>query len=133
MNQRIKVVGELAEFTGTIIKKLTVEATANLIEATPKDTGWARANWIPNIGAIIVSTNGSREQAVEGNINSSAQTVGIANVVINYRISDGAVYITNNVPYIIPLNEGSSSQAPKAFVQSEIAKAIRKVSNVHSK
>lgn len=131
-SDRLKVIGELNQFTANVVKKLTLEATANLIEATPKDTGWARANWIPNIGGPVIVTAGTREQAETGNVNKSRQQTGIANVAINYKITDGAVYISNNVPYIIPLNEGSSSQAPSAFVQREIAKAVRKVSNVNN-
>ena len=43
------VVGAFEDFAEKIIKEITLEATANLIEDTPVDTGWARANWIPSI------------------------------------------------------------------------------------
>jgi hypothetical protein len=121
----------MAELTGNVedaIKKIVVNSTANLIETTPRDTGWARSNWIPNIGAPVNFKSGTAEQARDGNVSNAAQEVGLASVITKYKLSSGAVHITNNVPYIISLNNGSSSQAPKGFVELAIIDAIRQAS-----
>jgi len=128
-SRRIRVVVQSLEgFVTTLIKKLVLDIVANLQRApseggTPVDTGWARANWIPNIGSPTKGVSGSREQA-EAGILPTGSTSGVAKVATSYRLSKGPVHITNNVPYILPLNEGSSKQAPKGFVQQAVRKAV---------
>lgn len=124
------VVKSLEGFIDNVIKKLTLDIVANLVSApdtgygTPVDTGWARANWVPNIGRPKTTTEGTREAAEVGNVSTVGQQAGIASVVTGYRRDRGPVFISNNVPYILLLNEGSSKQAPKGFVQNAIAKAV---------
>lgn len=112
---------ELEEFTEGIIKEITVNATAELIEETPVKTSWARSNWVPNIGNPKEEVVGTPE-----NPNAFEQESGVANVLAYYKLP-ATVFISNNVPYITRLNEGSSTQAPAGFVQSAIAKAVRGV------
>lgn len=128
-SRRIRVVVQSLEgFVERLIKKLVLDIVANLQRApseggTPVDTGWARANWVPNIGSPAKGTAGSREQA-EAGILTGASAAGVATVVTSYRLSRGPVHITNNVPYILTLNEGSSKQAPRGFVQQAVRKAV---------
>ncbi len=125
-SRRIQVVvSALEQFIDGIIKKLVLDIVANLRSSantgygTPVDTGWARANWIPSIGGPRSSPDGSREA-----VTTAGQEQGIAKVATSYKQAQGPVFISNNVPYIVLLNEGSSQQAPKGFVQNAIAKAI---------
>jgi len=122
------VVSSLNGFVERVIKKLTLDIVANLVSApgdggTPVDTGWARANWIPQIGSARTTTAGSRSQAEKGLLPGDQQT-GVAQVVTGYKLSRGAVHISNNVPYILRLDQGSSKQAPKGFVRRAIRKAV---------
>ena len=110
----------LAERT---IKKITLDVTANLIESTPVDTGWARANWIPSVTKSIQDTAGTREQAESGSVNKGPQLSGQAEV-LGYKLRQGRVFVTNNVPYILRLNDGSSTQAPSGFVEAAVQKAV---------
>jgi hypothetical protein len=82
---------------------LTLEITANLIEATPVDTGHARANWVPSIGAPHL-----------GEDSGAAQVAG-QTAVFSYRLGDGPLCIANNASYIERLIGGSSSQAPSGW------------------
>lgn len=122
------VVKSLEGLIVSILKKLTLDIVANLVSApdtgygTPVDTGWARANWVPEIGKPITDTAGTREQAERGHITLGNQQAGLAKVATSYR--EGPIFISNNVPYILRLNEGSSKQAPKGFIQNAIAKAV---------
>ena len=44
------IVRGLDRFAERVIVKITLDVTANLIEANPVDTGWSRANWVPSVG-----------------------------------------------------------------------------------
>ena len=121
------VVNALNKFAEKHIKIIVLDAVANLVEDTPRKTGWARANWIPGIG-VSPKVDGTppAEEASAGGVASRSQQreQGIATVAATYTLDKGKVYITNSVPYITKLNEGSSKQAPAGFVQSSILRAI---------
>lgn len=118
------VVRDLNGFVERTVKRIALNVVANLQEDTPVDTGWARANWIPEIGTPFEGTAGTREAAEAGNVDVATQQFGIARIATGYKLGP-PIYITNNVPYIETLNEGSSSQAPAAFVQAAILRAVR--------
>ena len=123
------VLNALNEFTEKRIKVITLDAHANLVEDTPRRTGWARSNWVPSIGSPAkldgTPPKGDDAAAAEARQRASAAQSGIAQVVAAYKLPLGRIYISNNVPYITRLNEGSSKQAPAGFVQSAILRAVR--------
>ena len=128
MTTRRVVIEALESFASQIVRKLVLDIVANLKAApsqggTPVDTGWARANWVPRIGQRFEGTAGTREQAERGIVTFGPQGSGEASM-LSYKIADGQVFISNNVPYILRLNEGSSRQAPAGFVQQAIRKAV---------
>lgn len=110
---------ELVGFVEKQIVRLTANATAEIQEATPVDLGWAQASWIPALSSPHRTPAGTRE-----NINPGLSGSATGAVIAGYSFPK-PVFISNNVPYITFLNEGSSRQAPKAFVQQSIAKAIK--------
>lgn len=121
-----RVVGSLEDFTERLIRQLTVNITDELIRTTPVDTGWARANWVPQIGVPFIGNSDDRTPTpadVSGATGQQQQ--GLASVVGTYRLELGAVFISNNVPYILSLNDGSSNQAPAMFVEGAIERGIR--------
>ena len=123
----------LKGFTERVVRVIVLDATANLIEDTPVDIGWAQANWIPSIGApptrpVGATTIGEPDVGAA----RAAQQQGIAAIATGYTLEQGNVNITNNVRYIRPLNEGSSSKAPAMFVQSAIARALNKANALRS-
>ena len=113
-NQAVFIISDLEKTTSDAVKKLTLDVTANLIETTPVDTGHARANWVPSIGE---PSRGEQSSA-------AAQVSGQAAVATATQI-DQPVYVSNNVPYIQKLNEGSSTQAPAGFIQRAVQRAIK--------
>jgi len=104
--------------------RLSTRLTLRFFVDTPKDTGFAEANWVPQIGTIFSGTAGTRESAEIGVINRSYQLNGIERINKGYKIKMGVINITNNVDYIEDLNDGTSSKAPSAFVQIGIIKVI---------
>ncbi len=120
------VMKALEGFTENLIKKMAFDVVANLRKAgaeggTPVDTGWARANWIPSMGGEAATTPSGTKTSV-GVAEASVQS-GLG-TLLNYKLLSGSVFITNNVPYIIKLNDGTSQQAPKGFVQAAITAAV---------
>jgi len=134
-NKQIRIIIDgLESDAEQAIKKLTLDVVANLVKApseggTPVDTGWARANWFANIGVPVTEA--------APNPNESGATVAATGErearlggVLSYKLASGPVFISNNVPYILRLNEGTSKQAPAGFVQKAIQKAITQLRSV---
>lgn len=119
------IVKGLTDLTEQVVTKITLDVSANLIETTPVDTGWARANWAPAIGTPnIEDLRGIVPDARDAASAGAQQQQALATVATGYKLSMGKVFVTNNVPYISRLNDGSSAQAPAGFVQRAIHKAV---------
>lgn len=127
------IVADLAEYTRGEVIALALNVNANLRSnpplGTPIDTGWASANWLPSIGQPKVvdgEPSNRREGPTPGEVASRAQLAQEGtNDVLSWRPEDGAIFSTNNVPYIGALNNGHSMQSPRGFVQAAIEKAVR--------
>lgn len=90
----------------------TLRATAlqlftQVIERTPVDTGTARGNWRTNVGSVNPSTSESRR---------GAQAVSEASLATAQFTLADTIFLSNNLPYIGPLENGSSTQAPQGMV-----------------
>lgn len=94
-----------------IASALTLEVTAELVEACPVDTSHCRSNFVPSIG-----------EAHDGEDDGAAQQAGIA-AVMAYRLG-APLHISNNVPYLGRLIGGSSSQAPVGWDVAAIDRGI---------
>jgi len=83
-----------------IVTKTMIDLFRSIVELTPIDTGRARANWAL---ALDLTTEDY------ANYTDVAQW--------EYKMEDGTtVWIYNNLVYIVPLEEGSSDQAPQGMV-----------------
>lgn len=94
--------------------------TKGLTKDTPKDTGFASINWIPTIGAKFQGTAGYRADAVHAGILKRDVQRAHLSLLRKYKSSMGRLYLTNNTSYIAKLNNGSSAQAPRAFIQKRV-------------
>ncbi len=112
-----QVANALEQFAERLTIKITLDITANLIKATPVDTGFARANWIPKIGKV----NGADFAADVGGAQTQ-QSAAIA-AITTYNFP-GPLTVGNGVAYILPLVYGSSAQAPTGWVDRAINKAL---------
>lgn len=104
------------------VKKAALAAVSAVITATPVDTGRARANWIVSMD---VSSESVRDTL--GTDPSAAIADAVAKIATYNGNINRSIHITNNLPYIGRLNEGSSSQAPAGFVEKSIRVAIQSV------
>lgn len=96
--------------------RLALDIDSRLVLATPVKDGRARSNWLASIGS-------PRRDQVE--IRSTEETIAEAVGVVDKAPQFPLIYISNNLPYIQRLNEGSSKQAPAAFVETAIDGATR--------
>ena len=73
-DQITRIMGQLEAVSTRAVRKIVLDVTSDLIEQTPVDLGWARANWIPSIG-----DDPSSDVAEPGD--TGPQAAGIAAVV----------------------------------------------------
>ncbi len=118
------VVRGLERLTERIMIGITLDLTANLVETTPVDTGWARANWVPAIGVPFTEDQGDFTPTPADAASAAGDQQSAVAGVTRYRLSRGSVFVSNNASYIVELNSGKSTQAPAGFVQRSIAKAV---------
>lgn len=114
----------LDKFISKTTADLAIEIVRALVIDTPRDTNWAASNWIASIGFAREGAVGSKDA-----VSFAAQKLSLASIATGYDISKGEIHITNNVPYIVKLNMGTSRQAPKMFVERAISEAIQRVLN----
>jgi len=92
-------------------KKIAFDLLEGIVNMTPVDTGRARGNWQVALTAPDLSADWEKkDKAGSGTIMAGAGTI---NSLQDY----GAIYLTNNLPYIAALEKGRSSQAPAGMVQ----------------
>jgi len=98
----------------TFARKVTIDFTRDLVVSTPVDTGHARSNWFfrnDRSGGIDTASDKSGSPS---NRRCAAFTSGLR--------AGGVFFITNNLPYILELEYGSSKQAPGGMARVAVAR-----------
>jgi len=121
------IIADLSRFTAHETLSLALDIQANLQVDTPRDTGWARSNWVPSVGAPFDDPEWESVKDPTPAQVASAQTRQQEAIsgLVGYTLAKGPIFTTNGVPYIIPLNEGHSPQAGAGFVQRSVGRALR--------
>lgn len=118
---------QLANTIGQRIPQLQKEVAQNVVEGVAKDnpflTGQSSANWKTAIGAPDTSWDPGPNSAGGQHSADEAKKALVALAL------GQTVYISNNVPYIMELNQGSSSKAPAGFVETAIVNALHATAN----
>lgn len=119
MGAQAQAIGErLRKHTEMIFKALCLEIDRELRIATPVDTGFARANWVPSVG---LPHEGEARKVGSG---SSEHAAGVGQVM-RFKLEDGTLWVSNSVDYVaLALNYGSSSQAPAMFIEAAVDRAV---------
>ena len=107
---------EVSQFARSIPEKVTelqrkivLEALGRIVQKTPVDTGRARGNW-------QVTFEAASQQVLTDTDPQGSATVEKALAILAGLPAFSVVHITNNLDYILFLEEGSSSQAPQGMV-----------------
>lgn len=90
-----------------------------LLNDTPVDTSEAVSNWVVSLNEPATAHIDAYFEGDSGStyLLSYAEAVRRAEVLFKAKKPGQPIFITNNAPYIIPLNEGSSDQAPAGFIE----------------
>ena len=103
------------------VRAVCLSLLSQVVVGTPVDTGRARGNWQASINTPITSTVPDTDKSGGATISKGKGAVAQA--------TGKVFYITNNLPYIYPLEfEGHSKQAPHGWVRAavnRVASAIR--------
>ena len=120
-NERNLSIGvELTDFTAREQQAVALKALRGVILGTPVDKGRARGNWQMSINAPKTDQLNVFDKSGGEAINSGVKVILSASEI---NLPD--FWISNNLPYIVPLNNGSSKQAPKFFVERAIEIAAK--------
>lgn len=122
---RMKIRGDHVPINTTdLLRKLALSIDQKIVRRTPVDKGRARANWYVNLMVASIEVNdfeGDRGAATQESLNRAQA------VLANVPVLTTTIHITNNLPYIESLNNGSSAQAPQNFVQIAIKDGTRAI------
>lgn len=120
------VATEFEHGTENTLKRAALAADQALVLNTPVDTGRARANWIVSIGSPSGDTfgfTGGEAEATNQALEQGRSTID------GYKLGKGAIFISNNLPYIQRLDAGYSMKAPQGMTEQALAAALREISN----
>lgn len=97
-----------------VLRKVVIDMTSEIVRMTPVDTGHARSNYFWGNSRV-------------SNIDPAMSKNGSDSLVRSFEFSKevragGTCYITNNLPYIMKLEYGSSKQAPVGMARVTVAK-----------
>lgn len=113
-----------------LINKTALTVHSTIVLGTPVDEGRARGSWLVEIGkpaeGMLGKDDKSEFGAVKAIDKARAKLAGNKGKRSALR-SQPPIYISNNLPYIIPLNEGHSQQAPAGFVEEAIEAGIKNI------
>ncbi len=112
-----------------IKRKAALQALSQVTLATPVDKGRARANWLVGRGSPITSENEVFLAGKEGSTGGlvAQETISKGKVKLEKPAEGLPIYLSNNLIYIKYLNQGSSVQAPKRFIESAVKAAVRSI------
>ena len=97
-----------------VVQKLGLDLLRRIVLKTPVDTGRARGNWFVTIG----SPSGAVSQGTDPGGQAS---IARGSAVITGLTKPQAIWISNNLPYIVRLENGHSRQAPAGMVAVSLA------------
>lgn len=116
--QEINALANVVNANDIRLQKKVAETVVNFVaNSTPLDTGQASSNWKTTIDAPSAVYDPGAAQGPSVSIADCK--IALAALTPGHKI-----HIVNNVPYIVKLNQGSSQQAPAAFVELSIVSAL---------
>lgn len=106
---------KLREVKGAV-ESVGLEALSRVVQKSPVHTGRFKGNWALSIETPYLATT---EQIDPG----GGATIAAGEAVLA-RYPDGewpVIYVQNNLPYAVPLEDGHSKQAPGGMVALTVA------------
>jgi hypothetical protein len=128
--------------TNDLKKGVTRTILASLTQTTPADTGQAISNWQTSLDTPIETTRSAFSPSPKGRMINGVWTHAVdpietahANapptydegvIIIDSAQPEQSIFISNILPYIKKLDQGSSKQAPEGFIDQAflLAKSV---------
>jgi len=104
------LIDTLRERNDQLVRGLALEATKGVVLMTPVDEGRARGNW------NVATGSPDKTESEERKDKDGGPTIGRALTIVREIQVGDTIFITNSVPYILPLEDGHSSQAPQGMI-----------------
>lgn len=125
----------LAKVASDIKKQFARTLVEELIYETPIDTSQALSNWTIGIDTSPNSFIAAHSPGMWGStfVASSSQAISLAHALIATAGTRQSIWIANNTPYIIDLNNGSSRQAPAMYIEKTIASVKKQLPKMVTK
>lgn len=140
-SRNIRKLGSRIENNSVVLtKRVAKRALRSLVDGTPVDKGVARSNWRVSLGnptrAVIPAYLPGRHLGIGERQNARAAiSAGIATINqlrVGAKRGTGqagtALFISNSIPYLDRLRDGSSSQQPSDWVQLAVLEAQVEIS-----
>lgn len=105
-----------------VVRKVGLDLASRVVLRSPVDTGRFRANWNVAFGRVDTLTTPSTDK-------TGGKTLERVRVQLNGWTPGQDIYLTNSLPYAIPLEYGHSAQAPAGVVRVTVAEWGRYVAN----
>lgn len=105
-------------------QKIALDALNKLVKKTPVDLGRARANWQVGINRVPGATLDAKDVAqgeAPAQEGGSSPTISLGADEIRKAPAFSAIHLANNVDYIVWLEDGSSTQAPRGILRPTLA------------
>lgn len=104
-------------------RRVALAVLQTVVTSTPVDTGRARSNWV--VSSSGVPRRSERDAFSPGEGGSTAEqnsevAISVGGQEIDRYRGQVGITISNNLPYIEALNDGSSAQAPAGFVETAV-------------
>lgn len=128
LERKAKAIEEAASQTAVDVALAIV---GDLAYKTPVDTSQALSNWQVSLDAPLTTFISPHYPGEFGSSqNASAQeTINRAKAVLKDKKPGQKIYITNNAPYIVRLNNGHSGQQPAGFVERAVLIGRKTIKN----
>ena len=118
---------KFADVTGqeldTVVRRAALEVYDRVTARTPVDSGRARANWNMGVGSPDINISGDFDKPTGSYVGSNTPPRSPEAKRVNLRKGQGKdiLFITNSLPYIEVLENGSSTQAANGMVAVTLA------------
>ena len=104
------VFNNLQEYPEKVVRGTLLEMSSRIIKRSPVDTGRFRGNWNASFNAPVKSVSNKTDSSGAASLSKTA------NLLVNFEMGQ-TFYLTNNLPYSLKLEFGSSKQAPGGMVR----------------
>ena len=117
-----KITAELNGVVESATRDIARSLVTELPAVTPRDSGLTAANWRASRGRPVHEPVGDRSASGVGSA-KAAQAAGRGEID-SFKLGDRTLHVSNPLPTARALNDGSSTQEPRGFVQRSIQKAV---------